>query len=118
MTDDLEAWLVERFAQERARVLEEVAQAVGRLLDERRNDRDREIGELWKALATVQGSLAELHANPRDHWQRERRREEAELSPLWPTLRTQSEISRGPRSCQNRIRAPQLSINLSGRGRS
>jgi hypothetical protein len=38
--------------------------------------------------------------------------------PLWSTLRTQ--VGYIPRSekCQNRIRAPQLSITLSGRGRS
>jgi hypothetical protein len=65
--DERELWLDARLEEERSRVLDEVAQAVGRLLAERKDDRDADflngqIAALWRTIAELQGSLAKLHA--------------------------------------------------------
>jgi hypothetical protein len=65
--DERERWLAQRLAEERERVFNMVAQAVGQRLAERKDDRDADflngqIAALWRTIAELQGSLAKLHA--------------------------------------------------------
>jgi hypothetical protein len=54
--DERERWLAQRLAEERERVFNMVAQAVGP------DFLNGQIAALWRTIAELQGSLAKLHA--------------------------------------------------------